>query len=124
MVLIGDSFFDDMLRDYGCVIVQETVSKEYEDAKGIFNGVREALVEIGSRHLPRFNKWTSSEGVEYNYKIVYRQQPFDCRQCGETHKDGQCPRWQQRNNNGGGNRRRRNGGASSAATTPPPRVEK
>ena len=118
MVLVGDQYFDAKLRDYGCVIVQETVSKEHDDASGIFNGVREALVEIGSRHLPRFNKWTSDTGVEYTYKIVYRQQPFDCRQCGEEHRDGQCPRWKPRSG-GGGNRGRRNAAASTVAATPP-----
>ena len=110
MAMVGDGFFDNLLIQHGATIIKPTVKLEFRDAKGLYNGVREAHVELGANHIPRWHTWTSDNGDEYRYKLVYRRQPFECRQCEEEHYDGQCPRWKTkgngRNNN---NNRNRNG---------------
>ena len=112
MAFVGDEYFDDLLRNNGAVIVKPTSRCGHRNADGILNGVREAQVELGANHIGRFHTWTSDDGVEYRFKVQYRQQPFDCRDCNDTHKDGQCPRWKQRDN--GNNRRRSNFSAPPA----------
>ena len=89
---LPNSFFDDIINKYGATIIVSTRRRKFRGTS-IYNGQREALVELGANHLSRHHQWTDDQGERHNWFLQYRNQPFHCRRCNEEwHEDGRCPR--------------------------------
>ena len=78
MRMLANATFDDLLRESGVDVITPTRRQRYREAPSVFNGVREAFVEIGAEHVPRHQEWMSDDGVVHQFRIIYRGQPFDC----------------------------------------------
>ena len=85
---VPNSYFDDMLTAAGCEVVSPTIKCTHEKTN-LFDGMRMATIDRGSRHLDRDHEYTDANGKTYKWRLEYAGQPYHCfRGCGIFHEDG------------------------------------
>ena len=93
---VPNSYFDDVLTAAGCVIVNATEKGIHENTS-LYDGMRYATVDRGTRHLEREHEYVDEKGNVFRWRLEYAGQPHHCfRGCGIFHEDGKCPEWQRR----------------------------
>ena len=94
MATVPNAYFDGVLRECGVEVIKVETRRRYYRGQRVYNGQREALVELGDAHIQRQHTWTDEEGKEHGWWLTYRGQPYSCRKCdGQWHDDGNCPKW-------------------------------
>ena len=93
MASVPNDYFDGVLKESGATIKVET-KRRFHRGTTIYNGQREALVELGESPIERQHFWTDDDGKDHGWWLTYRGQPYSCSRCeGAWHDDGNCPKW-------------------------------
>ena len=94
LATLPNSYFDGVLKESGVSAIKVETKRRYHRGTKVYNGQREALVELGDAPIERQHFWTDEEGKDHGWWLTYRGQPFSCRRClGTWHDDGNCPKW-------------------------------